>query len=210
MREVKRVNVFKWLFSKETDFYKLLEEQSRLTLQGVCALEKYMMTGNIEDGHEVNRLEKIADRKREELIDELDKTFITPFDREDIFNLSKAIDDILDYSNTTVKEMEAYNLQPTGELQEIVTVIKYSTDLIYKSVCNLNRDKKEGMEQALKAKKYENEVENLYRKNLAKLFEEDDIKYILKMREIFRHLSNCADKIDLAGDILGHIYVKMM
>ncbi|MBT1280338.1 DUF47 family protein [Thermoanaerobacter sp. CM-CNRG TB177] len=204
------MNVFKWLFSKETDFYKLLEEQSRLTLQGVCALEKYMMTGNIEDGHEVNRLEKIADRKREILVDELDRTFITPFDREDIFNLSKAIDDILDYSNTTVKEMEIYKLNPTPGLLEIVTVIKLSTESIHKSVCNLEKDKKEGMEQALKAKKYENEVENLYRKNLAKLFEEDDIKYILKMREIFRHLSNCADKIDLAGDILGHIYVKMM
>jgi len=210
MREVKRVNVFKWLFSKEIDFYKLLEEQSKLTLEGVCALEKYMTTGNIEDGHEVNKIEKEADRKRQELIDELDKTFITPFDREDIFQLSKAIDDILDYADTTVKEMEIYNLQPTSELQEIVTVIKFSTDLIHKSVCNLNKNKKEGMKQALKAKKYENEVENLYRKNLAKLFEEEDVKYILKMREIFRHLSNCADKIDLAGDILGHIYVKMM
>ncbi|AIS51486.1 phosphate transport regulator [Thermoanaerobacter kivui] len=204
------MNVFKWLFSKEIDFYKLLEEQSKLTLQGVCALEKYMMTGNIEDGHEVNKLEKIADRKREALVNELDKTFITPFDREDIFQLSKAIDDILDYSDTTVKEMEMYKLKPTEEILEIVTVIKISTEFIHKSVCNLNKNKKEGMKQALKAKKYENEVENLYRKNLAKLFEEEDVKYILKMREIFRHLSNCADKIDLAGDILGHIYVKMM
>lgn len=204
------MNIIKWLFSKEVDFYNLLQEQSKLTLQGVCALEKYMITGNTEDGDEVNKLEKIADKKREILINELDKTFITPFDREDIFQLSKAIDDILDYSDTTVKEMEIYKLKPTEELLEIVTVIKLSTDFIHKSVCNLNKNKKEGMEQALKAKKNENEVENLYRKNLAKLFEEEDVKYILKMREIFRHLSNCADKIDLAGDILGHIYVKMM
>ncbi len=204
------MNIFKWLFSKETDFYRLLEEQSKLTLEGVYALEKYMITGNIEDGHEVNRLEKLADKKREELINELDKTFVTPFDREDIFQLSRAIDDILDYSDTTVEEMEIYDLIPTAELREIVTVIKLSTEFIHKSVCNLNRDKKEGMEQALKAKKYENQVETLYRKNLVKLFEQEDIKYILKMREIFRHLSNCADRIDLAGDILGHIYVKMM
>lgn len=182
------MNVFKWLFSKEIDFYKLLEEQSKLTLQGVCALEKYMMTGNIEDGHEVNKLEKIADRKREALVNELDKTFITPFDREDIFQLSKAIDDILDYSDTTVKEMEMYKLKPTEEILEIVTVIKISTEFIHKSVCNLNKNKKEGMKQALKAKKYENEVENLYRKNLAKLFEEEDVKYILKMSSIIVNL----------------------
>ncbi|MCS3916891.1 putative phosphate transport protein (TIGR00153 family) [Caldanaerobacter subterraneus subsp. tengcongensis MB4] len=204
------MNVFKWLFTESVDFYKLLQEQSKLTLQGVTALERYMFTGSEEDGKEVTRLEKLADRKREELIKELDRTFITPFDREDIFNLSKAIDDILDYSDSTVEEMEIYELEPTPELREIVEVIRISTELIHESVCNLNKDRKEGMRQALQAKKYENRVENLYRKNLAKLFEGDDIKYILKMREIFRHLSNCADRIDLAGDILGHIYVKMI
>ncbi|WP_287843586.1 DUF47 family protein [Caldanaerobacter sp.] len=204
------MNVFKWLFTESIDFYKLLQEQSKLTLQGVTALERYMFTGSEEDGKEVTRLEKLADRKREELIKELDRTFITPFDREDIFNLSKAIDDILDYSDSTVEEMEIYELEPTPELREIVEVIRISTELIHESVCNLNKDRKEGMRQALQAKKYENRVENLYRKNLAKLFEGDDIKYILKMREIFRHLSNCADRIDLAGDILGHIYVKMI
>ncbi|MDK2794159.1 MAG: uncharacterized protein PWP75_788 [Caldanaerobacter sp.] len=205
-----KVNVFKWLFTESIDFYKLLQEQSKLTLQGVTALERYMFTGSEEDGKEVTRLEKLADRKREELIKELDRTFITPFDREDIFNLSKAIDDILDYSDSTVEEMEIYGLEPTPELREIVEVIRISTQLIHESVCNLNKNRKEGMKQALQAKKYENRVENLYRKNLAKLFEGDDIKYILKMREIFRHLSNCADRIDLAGDILGHIYVKMI
>jgi len=205
-----KVNVFKWLFTESVDFYKLLQEQSKLTLQGVTALERYMFTGSEEDGKEVTRLEKLADRKREELIKELDRTFITPFDREDIFNLSKAIDDILDYSDTAVEEMEIYGLEPTPELREIVGVIRISTELIHESVCNLNKDRKKGMRQALQAKKYENRVENLYRKNLAKLFEGDDIKYILKMREIFRHLSNCADRIDLAGDILGHIYVKMI
>lgn len=205
-----KVNVFKWLFTESIDFYKLLQEQSKLTLQGVTALERYMFTGKEEDGLEVTKLEKLADRKREELIKELDRTFITPFDREDIFNLSKAIDDILDYSDSTVEEMEIYGLEPTPELREIVEVIRISTQLIHESVCNLNKNRKEGMKQALQAKKYENRVENLYRKNLAKLFEGDDIKYILKMREIFRHLSNCADRIDLAGDILGHIYVKMI
>jgi len=66
------------------------------------------------------------------------------------------------------------------------------------------------MRFAVGAKKYENEIENLYRKYVAELLKGDDIKYILKMREIYRHLSNCADKISLAGDILGHILIKMI
>lgn len=204
------MGILSWLFSKGVDFYDLLKEQSKLTLDGVCALEKYMITGDLEDGHQVNKIEKLADAKRKFLIDELDKTFITPFEREDIFELSRAVDDILDYCDTTVKEMEIYELVPTDELKEMVAVIKNSTEFIHNSVCNLNKNKKEGMEQALKAKKYENEIETLYRENLAKLLKGDDIKYILKMREIYRHLSNCADRIDLAGDIIGHILVKMI
>lgn len=203
------MGILSWLFSKGVDFYDLLKEQSKLTLDGVYALEKYMVTGDLKAGHEVNKIEKLADAKRKFLIDELDKTFITPFEREDIFGLSRAVDDILDYCDTTVKEMEIYELMPTDELKEMVAVIKNSTEYIHKSVCNLNKNRKEGMEQALKAKKYENEIETLYRENLAKLLKGDDIKYIFKMREIYRHLSNCADRIDLAGDILGHILVKM-
>ncbi|SNX53334.1 DUF47 family protein [Thermoanaerobacterium sp. RBIITD] len=202
------MGILSWLFSKGVDFYKLLQEHSDLTLKGVQALVTFMKTGTEEDGNNVIQIEKLADRKRKELIDELDSTFITPFEREDIYALSSAIDNILDYCETTVKEMEIYELKPTEELKEMIDVIYKGTELINKSVYNLDKDKKLSMECALKAKKLENEMESYYRKYLAELLKKDDIKYILKMREIYRHLSNCADKMDLAGDILGHILVK--
>lgn len=197
-----------WLFSNGIDFYKLLEEHSHLTLEGVKALTKFMKSGQQDDGNAVIQLEKTADKKRKELIDELDNTFITPFEREDIFALSSAVDNILDYCETTIKEMEIYELKPTKELRDMVNIINKGSELIDRSIYNLNKDKKTAMDCAIKAKKFENEMEALYRKYLAELLKIDDIKYILKMREIYRHLSNCADKMDLAGDILGHILVK--
>lgn len=202
------MGLFNWLFSKGVDFYKLLQEHSDLALKGVQALAIYMTTGKDDDGDKVISIEKEADNKRKELIDELDSTFITPIEREDIYELSSAIDNILDYCETTVKEMEIYELSPTVELREMVDVILRGTELIAKSVYNLDKDKKVAMDCALKAKKLENEMESYYRKYLAKLIKSDDIKYILKMREIYRHLNNCADKMDLAGEILGHILVK--
>lgn len=202
------MGLFNWLFSKGVDFYKLLQEHSDLALKGVQTLALYMTTGKDDDGEKVINIEKEADNKRKELIDELDSTFITPIEREDIYELSSAIDNILDYCETTVKEMEIYELSPTAELREMVDVILRGTELIDKSVYNLDKDKKSAMDYALKAKKLENEMESYYRKYLAELLKNDDIKYILKMREIYRHLSNCADKMDLAGEILGHILVK--
>lgn len=201
---------FKNFFSERADFYQLLQEQCQLTLEGVISLQKYLETAVKEDGDKVTKLEKAADRKRQQVIDELDKTFITPIEREDIFALSGAIDEILDYCDTTVKEMEVYEINPTDELKTMVETIRKGTELINQSLYNMDKNKKEAMRFAVEAKKYENEIENLYRKYVAELLKGDDIKYILKMREIYRHLSNCADKISLAGDILGHILIKMI
>jgi len=60
----------------------------------------------------------------------------------------------------------------------------------------------------VKAKKCENKVESLYRHSIAALLMGDDIKYIIKMRELYRHLSNCADRIDETSDLICHILLK--
>lgn len=106
--------------------------------------------------------------------------------------------------------MQVYKVEPTKELKEMVEVLREATMNVYNAVRLMPEAKNEAMEYALKAKKSENKVESLYRNNVAALFESDDIKYILKTREIYRHLSNCADVIDSSADIIEHILVKMI
>lgn len=198
------------VFSHKTNFYKLLIKQCKYTLDGADALQRYFETGDIQEAESLKKLEKDADNERKNLICQLDENFITPFEREDIFALSRAIDDILDYFNSTAKEMQVYKVESTKELKDMVDVLKEATVNVYNSVSLMSETKNEAMEYALKAKKSENKVESLYRKNVAALFESDDIKYILKTREIYRHLSNCADVIDSSADIIEHILVKMI
>lgn len=198
------------IFSHKTNFYKLLIKQCKYTLDGGDALQRYFDTGDPEEAENLKKLEKDADNERKNLICQLDENFITPFEREDIFALSRAIDDILDYFNSTAKEMQVYKVEPTKELKEMVEVLREATMNVYNAVRLMPEAKNEAMEYALKAKKSENKVESLYRNNVAALFESDDIKYILKTREIYRHLSNCADVIDSSADIIEHILVKMI
>ena len=73
---------------------------------------------------EIRLREKEADEARRILIFELNKTFITPFDREDIFSLSRAIDDVLDYAYSTVSEMEILKVKPTAFMQRIASLLK--------------------------------------------------------------------------------------
>lgn len=201
---------FAKIFSHKINFYKLLLKQCKYTLDGADVLLRYFETGDSKEADNLKELEKDADSERKNLICQLDQTFITPFEREDIFTLSRTIDDILDYFNSTAKEMQVYKLESTKELKDMVEVLKDATQNVYKAVSLMPEAKNEVMDYALKAKKSENKVESLYRENIAVLFESDDIKYILKTREIYRHLSNCADVIDSSADLIEHILVKMI
>jgi uncharacterized protein Yka (UPF0111/DUF47 family) len=143
-------------------------------------------------------------------IDELNKTFITPFEREDIFNLSRTLDDMLDYASSTYEEMCIFKLKPTEDLHNMFELIYRAAEYIDSAIKYLKNNPAISSEQALNAKKAENKIETKYREFLNKLFMEDDIKYILKMREIFRHLSNLADKIDSTSDTICNIVVKII
>ncbi|QAT49031.1 DUF47 family protein [Caproiciproducens sp. NJN-50] len=196
------------IFGCNVDFFQLLREQSEYILKAVRALDSYVQSLNPDDADEVKSLEEQADRKRFELVQGLDSTFITPYDREDIYMLSKSLDDILDYYKTTVKEMEIYQIGQSPELAEFIAVLKDASVNIHNAVCCMEKKPKAAVQCAVKAKKCENKVESIYRHSVAALLMGDDIKYILKMRELYRHLSNCADRIDEASDMICHILMK--
>ena len=98
---------------RQNTFMKLIHDQAALTLAGLDALKAYMEGQNGPAAAELIRCEKEADEVRRILIYELNKTFITPFDREDIFALSRTIDDVLDYAYSTLNEMEVLKVRPT-------------------------------------------------------------------------------------------------
>ena len=196
------------IFKKGTNFFELLRSQAEYIVQSAHALALYTQNLNPADAEEVKSLEKQADKKRFELVQDLGYTFITPYDREDIYMLSKSLDDILDYYNTAVKEMEIYQIGHNPELTEFLDVLEMASKDIYDAVCNMGKNPKGAMQYAVKAKKCENKVESLYRHSIAALLMGDDIKYIIKMRELYRHLSNCADRIDETSDLICHILLK--
>jgi uncharacterized protein len=204
-----RLGLFgKFAAKKKSSFYELLNNQCEKTLEGIKTLQEFCLTGNPEIGEKVILIEQEGDMHRRILIDEINNTFITPIEREDLYELSRNIDDILDYAKTTVEEIRTYNIQPNEDVKAMVDVLVNMTLTIKTAVEHLEFRKKIATEEAVKTKKLENTMEQLYRNSVARLFECEDIKYILKNREIYRHLSNAADKGDHAANILCHIIVK--
>lgn len=195
-------------FPKRMDFYKMLSDQASKTLEGIEALGRYVEDQNRENANRVKNIEREADELRRILVEELHHTFVTPMDREDIYALSRAIDDIVDYANSTVDEMEIYEVSSREDLREMVDILRKAAREINDAVKILETYPKIAMQHAVKAKSYENAMEKAYHTALADLFKEADTVYMLKMREIYRHLSNAADRSDEAANIICTIVMK--
>ncbi len=195
-------------------FVKLLADQAALTLHGMEALEEYVNNRSDSDSAKrLQRIEKEADEVRRILIDELNRSFVTPFDREDIFALSRAIDDILDYGYTTLDEMVVLGVDPNSFLRRMVSLLREAAYEIHMATLRLKDHPNVASEHAMRAKALENRVESVYREAIADLFQgPTDIEHVmemLKLREIYRHLSNSADRGDEAANVIGDIVVKM-
>ncbi len=203
----------RFLKPRPNRFINLLIQQSDYTVQGVKALLEYLEEPSKEQAEEVTRLEKEADEIRRILIDELNRTFVTPIDREDIHALSRAIDDVLDYAYSTIDEMVMLEVEPNHFLQRMASLLRNAAHELHLGVLRLSDHPGVAEDHAVRAKALENRVEDVYREALAELFHRpQDVGHIvemLKLREIYRHLSNAADRGDEAANVLSDIVVKM-
>ncbi len=194
------------------DFPQLLSRQLDETLLMVQTVLRYIDVEDAEDKEriavEAGEREHQADVVRRELSGRLAETFVTPFDREDINELSRAIDDIADYAENTIKEIRLYEVQPDYFIHQMVSTLYEAVSVLGEAVKVLGQDREASNRHALVAKSLENRMEGLYRRAIAEFSQDMPVHYLIKMREVYRHLSNAADRVDLAANVINAIVVK--
>jgi hypothetical protein len=199
---------------KQDRFIELLIKQAEFAFEGMQMLLAYVRQPDAALAQQVSDIEGQADEVRRILIDELNRTFVTPLDREDIFALSLTVDDILDYAFTTVEEMSLLKVQPNQFIERMVSLLTDAAREIYNGVLRLEDHPNVANDHAVRAKALENRMESVYREAIADLFDGprdmDHVVEMLKLREIYRHLSNAADRGDQAANVIGDIVVKKM
>ncbi len=199
--------------SRSSNFLQLLGQQADKTREGLEALEEFVKSMDESHARRVEQIEKEADELRRILIDDLNRSFVTPIDREDLFALSRTIDDVLDYGYSTVDEMVMFGVQPTELMKKMVTILREAAEELHLGVLQLRERPQVALAHATRAKKLENRAESLYREAINELFQEpktvEDVMWMLKKREIYRHLSNAADRGDEAANIISDIVVKI-
>ncbi|HEY52535.1 MAG TPA: DUF47 family protein [Caldilineae bacterium] len=198
---------------KENTFIRLLRLQAEKLQEGVNGLWLFVTEGDEEGAVTLERCEKEGDELRRILIDELHDTFITPFDREDIYQLSLYLDDVLDYAYTTVLEMKELDVSPNKYLIKMVERVREASDELRLAMERLDDNPKVALDHSRRTKHRENQVERVYREAIADLFSgPEDIHHVMEMmriREVYRHISNAADQADQAANVLGIVIMKM-
>ncbi|HUF40070.1 MAG TPA: DUF47 family protein [Anaerolineales bacterium] len=202
---------------KEDRFVQLLIDQADKTLEGLNLLEKWFRKEKVTEESLLEKMrqkEMEADEIRRILIDDLHNTFVTPLDREDIFNLSLHIDDMLDYAYTTVEAMHMLEIDEDEHLQKMVATMRDAAAELAMAMKRLSANPRVAGEHGWRAKKLENQVEVIYRRAIAELFQKatdlNELMEMLRRREIYRHVSNMADRANQAADVLGMIVMKLI
>jgi uncharacterized protein len=192
---------------KKVDFYDLLLSQTEKTLEGCQALVRFLDGGGSSE--EVNRIEQEADDIRRILVDELNQTFITPIDREDIFALSRAIDEVIDHAQNTVKEMEVFEVETNEYLCRMAELLEEGARQLVAAMKHLKDNPNVAVEYSVRAKRIENKMNDLFLSALKQLFSENNTRLIFTYREIYRHFNRSADRVDEAANVISNIVVKM-
>lgn len=203
MRSIERI------FPKSPDFFAMLAEQSMQAAHTAGMLVEFMVTDDPEMNVEIKKDEHVADVIKVRNIHALNEAFSTPIDREDIYRAIMDLDEIVIYCKTTVKEMSMLGVAPDAYTLEMAKLLKEGADAVAAGFGKLAVNPQLAASDADTARRAERRVEKLYRKALADLFQGEEYINMFKRREIYRHLSNAADRMAHSANTLHDIVVKM-
>jgi uncharacterized protein len=201
------------IFPKEGDYFELFDKVaaniSRAATTLVACTEHFTNLDNW--AKEVQELEEDGDLLTHDIIRKLNKSVITPIDREDIHLLASTLDDILDFIWGTADRLAVFKME--GPPKEAVTMAKEllrSVELVHKAIKKLKEKNYSQMQEyCVEINKLENKIDRVFRDALGHLFDEiRDPVLVIKWKEIYEHLENASDKCEDVADVLDTIAIK--
>lgn len=210
-------NFFDRFKPKENKFFPLLSEMAEVIVAASDLIIECVQVTNHNDAVEcykkVKEQERRGDNIQNQIFEELNNTFITPFDREDINHLSSMMDDVTDLINSCAKRIMLYSPKAMPEsATRLALLVRESAGYIYEAVDELDTFKK----RPAKIKEYcahldeiENKADDVYEHFLIDLFEnEKDAIEVIKLKEILHELERATDAAETVGKIIKTVIIK--
>jgi predicted phosphate transport protein (TIGR00153 family) len=200
------------LFTKDEKFFKIFNQMT-VHILGAAEILREMVEnpgGDLQTlAVRIKDLEHKGDELTHRVIGELNKTFITPIDREDIHDLSTALDDVLDLIDSTAARIVLFKItDPIPEAPELATVLLSQVREISAAVSKL-QDNDHVVERCIEINRLENDGDRLFQTAIGRLFDEvKDPIDVIKRKEIIETLEHATDKAEDVANVLETIIVK--
>jgi predicted phosphate transport protein (TIGR00153 family) len=201
------------LFPREIDFFEIFDRAS-LNLTKAATLLVSLMENfdNLEErAKEIYEVEQEGDILTHEIMKKLNKTFITPIDREDLHSLASSLDDVLDLIWGAVDRLSIFKVrETTPDAIRISKDLLLTTEVMHKAMHKLKeKNYSHVQEYCIEINRLENRIDRDFRDAIAKLFDEvADPILIIKWKEIYEHLEDASDKCEDVANVLEAIVLK--
>ncbi len=200
----------------DDSFYKFFESASQNLVNASLLLKEIVLAkeGSARDKLvvQIKELEHHGDSLTHQIFSELNSTFVTPFDREDIHQLTSALDDVMDHMDGAASRISLYKIKKCPK--SVLTLV----DILQLSIAELHRgvemlpdlDKKNELQRVFqKVNEYENSADTVFERGVAELFDKErNAIQVIKLKEILVGLETATDKCEDAANVLEGIYIK--
>ena len=201
------------LIPKEIQFFELFERSAKLLLDGSKVLVE--IVNDFQElptkAQRLERLEHDADQVTHEIMAKLNRTFITPLDREDIHGLATALDDVMDFIEAVTEHLVLYKVkQSTPKFQALAQVVLKQVEEINKMIPRL-RDLKHAdiLQHCIEVNRLENEADRILREAVGELFDRGgDPLEVMKWRDLYNMLETATDKCEDVAVAIEGIFLK--
>jgi hypothetical protein len=199
---------------REQKFFDLFEESTKNIAKASRVLKEMVDSWQFIDSRvaEITELEHMGDTITHQIFSLLHRTFVTPFDREDIALLAHTMDDILDFIQSAADSMFIYKLaSPTQRAKELADIIVQGATEVEKAVAGLRHrsEFKKILERCVEINRLENMADRVYRAAIGELFDDTaDIALVIKWREIYEHMESATDRSEDVANVLEGVALK--
>jgi len=206
--------MFGRLMPQEGRFFELFNEHAEQVVQGSRELAALMASGDDLErrAHNVESIEKRADRITRSTIELLHKTFITPIDRDDIHQLISKMDDILDLIEDSAQLMFLYDVRvPTSEAKKLADICVVCCEKMQSAVGLLSSMDNAAaiMVICTEIDRLESDADHVMRAAIARLFrDEPDVRELIKLRTVYEHLETVTDRCEDVANIIQGIVLE--
>ena len=200
----------RWFLPESPDVIGMLQRQAEVTALGMKAFAAWA-AGAESRASEVRAAEHECDDLRRQLVDAVRDAFTTPLEPEDLFQLSRDLDKVINGAKDTVRESEAMQFPPDAASAEMATLLSEGVDHLRDAFERLDgRRDRHGLatEAADAAVKSQRQLERVYRRAMGELLEVNDIRLVLGSRELYRRMTAMSDDVVSVADRIWYSRVK--